>query len=60
MFAEALRARWPALMGRAIFATADVRPETEEWLRRLGGRYVHKPVNARQLRREAAEVLQAR
>jgi two-component system NtrC family sensor kinase len=60
MFAETLRARWPGLVSRAIFATADVRPETEDWLRRLGGRYVHKPVNARQLRREAAEVLATR
>lgn len=59
MFAETLLARWPGLMRRAIFATADVRPETEEWLRRLGGRYVHKPVNARQLRAAAAELLTA-
>ncbi len=58
MFAETLRARWPGLMRHAIFATADVRPETEEWLRRLGGRYVHKPVNARQLRAAAAELLE--
>ncbi|MBI2401450.1 MAG: GAF domain-containing protein [Gemmatimonadetes bacterium] len=57
MFAETLLARWPGLMRRAIFATADVRPETEEWLRRLGGRYVHKPVNARQLRAAAAQLL---
>lgn len=57
MFAETLQARWPGLMRRAIFATADVRPETEEWLRRLGGRYIHKPVNARQLRAAAADLL---
>ena len=57
LFAETLLARWPGLMRRAIFATADVRPETEEWLRRLGGRYVHKPVNVRQLRAAAAELL---
>lgn len=57
MLAETLGARWPGLMRRTIFATADVRPETEEWLKRLGGRYVHKPVSARQLRAVAAELL---
>ena len=57
MFAETLLGRWPELVRRTIFATADVRPETEEWLRRLGGRYIHKPVNARQLRTAAAELL---
>ncbi len=58
-FAEALLARWPALGHRTIFATADVRPETEAWLRGLGCRYVHKPVNARQLRAAAAELFTA-
>ncbi len=58
-FAEALLARWPALGRRTIFATADVRPETEAWLRGLGCRYVHKPVNARQLRAAAAELFTA-
>lgn len=58
-FAETLLSRWPALGSRTIFATADVRPETEAWLRGLGCRYVHKPVNPRQLRAAAAELLNA-
>jgi CheY-like chemotaxis protein len=56
-FADVLLARWPALKTRTIFATADVRPETEDWLKRLGCRYFLKPVNARQLRAAAAELL---
>jgi two-component system NtrC family sensor kinase len=58
-FAEELVARWPDLRRRTIFATADVRPETEAWLRALGCHYVHKPLSARQLRAAAAELLTA-
>lgn len=58
-FADELVARWPELRRRTIFATADVRPETEAWLRGLGCHYVHKPLSARQLRAAAAELLTA-
>jgi two-component system NtrC family sensor kinase len=55
--AEELVARWPELRRRTIFATADVRPETEAWLRGLGCHYLHKPLGARQLRAAAAKLL---
>ncbi|OGU06191.1 MAG: hypothetical protein A2W29_07295 [Gemmatimonadetes bacterium RBG_16_66_8] len=55
-FADVLLARWPALRERTILATADVRPETEEWLKKLGCRYFRKPFNARDLRAAAGEV----
>jgi two-component system NtrC family sensor kinase len=58
-FADELVTRWPELRGRTIFATADVRAETEAWLRGLGCHYVHKPLSARQLRAAAAELLTA-
>jgi two-component system NtrC family sensor kinase len=58
-FAEELVTRWPEMRPRTIFATADVRPETETWLRGLGCHYVHKPLSARQLRAAAAELLTA-
>ncbi len=58
-FAEELVSRWPQLRRHTIFATADVRPETEAWLRGLGCHYVHKPLSARQLRAAAAELLTA-
>jgi len=55
-FADVLLARWPALRERTILATADVRPETEEGLKKLGCRYFRKPFNARDLRAAAGEV----
>jgi two-component system NtrC family sensor kinase len=58
-FADELVARWPELRPHTIFATADVRPETEAWLRGLGCHYLHKPLSARQLRAAAAELLTA-
>lgn len=59
VFAEALTRRWPEVRSRTIFLSADVLPETEAWLKRLGVRYLHKPVNARQLRAAAADILDA-
>ena len=44
------------LKERILVATGDVRPATEETLRRLGLRYVRKPFNLRDLRDEAARV----
>jgi len=56
-FAEVVTARFPEIAGRTILLTADVRPETEEWLRALGCRYFRKPFNVRELRAAAAEIL---
>ncbi len=56
-FAEVLCSRHPGLKTRTIFLTADVRPETEEWLGDLGCRYFRKPFNVRELRAAAAEIL---
>jgi CheY-like chemotaxis protein len=58
VFGDALARRRPDLRARTIFMPADVRPETESWLKGLGFRYLHKPVNARQLRAAVAELLQ--
>jgi len=55
-FADVMLTRWPALRDRTILATADVRPETDDWLKRLGCRYFRKPFNARDLRAAAGEV----
>ena len=44
------------LKERILVATGDVRPATEDTLRRLGLRYVRKPFNLRDLRDEAARV----
>jgi CheY-like chemotaxis protein len=46
----------PALKGRVLVATGDVRPGSDDALARLGLRYVRKPFNLRDLRDEAARV----
>ena len=56
LFVEVLVDRLPALRGRVLVATGDVRPGTEEKLAQLGLRYVRKPFNLRDLRDEAARV----
>jgi CheY-like chemotaxis protein len=56
LFVEALIDMKPALRDRTIVATGDIRPSTEETLRRLGLRYVRKPFNLRDLLDEAARV----
>jgi C4-dicarboxylate-specific signal transduction histidine kinase/CheY-like chemotaxis protein len=56
LFVEELVERHPAIKGRILVATGDVRPSTDEALRRLGLRYVRKPFNLRLLRDEAARV----
>ncbi len=58
VFGDALARQRPDLRARTIFTPADVRPETESWLKELGFRYLHKPVNAGQLRAAVAELLQ--
>jgi len=56
LFVEELVASHPAVKGRTLVATGDVRPATEEALERLGLRYVRKPFNLRDLREEAARL----
>ena len=56
LFVEELVSQRPALRARLLVATGDVRPATEEALRRLGVAYVRKPFNLRDLRSEAARV----
>ncbi len=58
-FAEAALARYPDLRARTILLTADVREETEQWLRTLGCAYFRKPFNVRQLRSAAEAILGA-
>ncbi len=56
-FATVLHTKFPELTARTILLTADVRPETEEWLSGLGCRYFRKPFNVRELRAAAAEMM---
>ncbi len=56
-FATVLHTQFPELAARTILLTADVRPETEEWLSGLGFRYFRKPFNVRELRAAAAEMM---
>ncbi len=56
-FADVLARHDPNFARRTIFLTADVRPETEEWLRQLGVRYFRKPFNVRDLKTAAAVML---
>ena len=56
LFVEELLERRPALRGRVVVATGDVRATTDDALRRLGLPYVRKPFNLRDLRSEAARV----
>lgn len=55
--ADALVHRRPDLAHRTILLTADVRPETDEWLRKLGWKYFRKPFNVRELQAAARELL---
>lgn len=56
LFVEELVGRLPALKDRLLVATGDVRPATEETLRRLSLRYVRKPFDLRDLRDAAARL----
>ncbi len=55
--ADLLCSRQPELKPRIVFMTADVRPETDDWLRGLGCRYLRKPFNLRELREAATDIL---
>ena len=56
-FGEGLKADMPELCSRTILMTADVRPETDAWLRSLGCRYLRKPFDPSELRATATELL---
>jgi two-component system NtrC family sensor kinase len=55
-FATVLLNRWPELRSRIILITADVRPETDEWLRGLGCSYFLKPFKVSDLKEAAAKI----
>jgi two-component system NtrC family sensor kinase len=59
-FADHLLRRWPDLKDRAIFLTADVRPETEAWLKGLGCPYFLKPFRVGDLKAATAKILRRR
>ena len=56
-FGDHLLTRHPALKDRTIFLTADVRPETQAWLRQLGCLYFVKPFPVGDLKAAAATLL---
>jgi len=55
-FADYLLREWPALGPRTIFLTADVRPDTEAWLRGLGCPVFHKPFKVAELKNAIASL----
>ncbi len=55
-FADVLLSRWPALRSRTILITADVRPETHQWLKALGCSYFQKPFRIGELKEAAARI----
>ncbi len=56
-FADVLLTRWPDLRSRTILVTADVRAETDAWLKRLGCSYFQKPFRINDLKAAAARIL---
>lgn len=58
-FADYLRREWPQLRARTILLTADVRPDTEAWLRGLGCPFFFKPFPIAELKTAIAGVLDA-
>ncbi|MSR06369.1 MAG: response regulator [Gemmatimonadetes bacterium] len=57
-FSEALLRLWPEHKSRTIFLTADVRPETHEWLRSTGCFYFQKPFKVSDLRSTVQRVME--
>jgi two-component system NtrC family sensor kinase len=55
-FADYLLREWPGLHTRTIFLTADVRPDTEAWLRGLGCPVFHKPFKVADLKNAIANL----
>lgn len=58
-FADYLLRRWPDLRARTVFLTADVRPDTEAWLRALGCPFFFKPFRMGELKAAIGKVLSA-
>jgi PAS domain S-box-containing protein len=56
-FGDFLGREWPHLRRRTIFLTADVRPDTEAWLRGLGCPFFYKPFRVAELKSAIAGVL---
>jgi two-component system NtrC family sensor kinase len=56
-FGDGLKDARPELCSRTILMTADVRPETDTWLRSLGCRYLRKPFDPVELRAAASDLL---
>jgi two-component system NtrC family sensor kinase len=59
-FADYLLRRWPELRMRTVFLTADVRPDTETWLRALGCPFFFKPFRMGELKAAIGKVLRER
>lgn len=58
--ADHLLRRWPDLKERTIFLTADVRPETDTWLKGLACPYFLKPFRVGELKAATAKILRRR
>jgi len=59
-FADYLLREWPALRACTIFLTADVRPDTEAWLRGLGCPFFFEPFKVAELKRAIGDVTAGR
>ena len=57
LFGDGLKADHPDLCSRTILMTADVRPETDAWLKSLGCHYLRKPFDPVELRAAAVDLL---
>jgi CheY-like chemotaxis protein len=58
--ADHLLRRWPDLKDRVILLTADVRPETDAWLKGLGCPYFLKPFRVGDLKAATAKIQRRR
>jgi two-component system NtrC family sensor kinase len=58
--ADLLLRRWPEARERTILLTADVRPETDAWLKELGCPYFIKPFRIGDLKAATAKILRTR
>jgi len=59
-FGDALKADRPDLCAQTILMTADVRPETDEWLRTLNCSFLRKPFDPAHLRETARALVAGR
>lgn len=58
--ADNLLREWPLLRDHTLFLTADVRPDTEAWLRGLGCPFFYKPFKVSELKAAIVRVLRTR